>query len=69
MTTKESVTKRINDFGQSNLRKALGVSKQVVGLWSKNGNIPPHWLSRAAKVMACKPKELTSDKNIYEAVK
>lgn len=69
MTSKESVTKRINEFGQANLRKALGVSKQVVGLWTKNGNVPPNWLARAAKVIGCKPRELTSDKYVYEAVK
>lgn len=69
MTSKESVTKRINDYGQANLRKSLGVSKQVVGLWTKNGNVPPNWLARASKVMGCKPRELTSDKHVYEAVK
>jgi hypothetical protein len=69
MTSKESVTKRINDYGQANLRKALGVSKQVVGLWTKNGNIPPDKLADAAKVMGCKPRDLTSNKKVWEAVR
>lgn len=68
-TSKESVTDRINEFGQANLRKALGVSKQVVGLWTKNGNVPPNWLARAAKAIGCKPRHLTSDKDVFEAVK
>lgn len=69
MTTKESVTKRLGEYGQAKLAKTLGVSKQVINLWSKKGNVPPNWLSRAAKVIGCKPRELTSDKYVYEAVK